>query len=174
MKAGLSMALLAAAVLAACKQGESPEAMQARMAAQSDSAKAAMADSRTAWMRYTNQNHPDSIAALFMEDGTVLPPDVPGATGHDSIVARMRTLVIPGGTLTITSRNTGVSDPIALDRGTYTYVAAAQGRMPAVNITGKYIVHYHHVGGGWKIAEAIWNSDAPVPPMPATPAAARH
>jgi len=172
MKAGLGMALLAAFVLAACKQGESPEAMQARMAAQSDSAKAAIDATSTAWMRFTNQNHPDSIATLFVSGGELLPPDAPAAEGTDSIIARLRTLTIPGGTLTITNKNTSVSDPIAVERSVYTYSAPAQGRMPAIHITGKALLHFHHVGNAWKIAEIAWNSDAPVPPMPAP--AARH
>ncbi len=171
MKARLGMALLAVGILAACKQGESPEAMQARTAAVADSAKAAINAGREAWMRFTNQNHSDSIQTLFVSGGLMMPPDAPAAMGSDSISARLRTLTIPGGTLTITSKNIEVSDPIAIDHDVYTYSAPAQGRMPAMNITGKALVHYHHVGNAWKIAEILWNSDAPVPPMPA---AARH
>lgn len=166
MRARLGMALLAVGVFAACKQGESPEAMQARMAAQSDSAKAAIDATRTAWMRFVNQNHSDSIVTLFVADGDLMPPDAPAAVGADSMKARLKALTIPGGTLTITRKNVSVSDPIAVEHDVYTYSAPAQGRMPAVSITGKALLHFHHVGNDWKIAEIAWNSDAPVPPMP--------
>lgn len=95
-----------------------------------------------------------------------MPPDLPGATGHDSITARLRPLVVPGGTLTITSRNVSVHGPIAVDRGVWTYTAPAQGRSPAVNLGGKYLAHWHRMDSGWRIAENIWNNDSPAPPAP--------
>ena len=171
MRARLGMALLAAGVLAACKQGESPEAMQARTAAVADSAKAAIDAASAAWMRFVNQGHSDSITTLFVADGDLMPPDAPAAVGTDSMKARLQALTIPGGTLTITNKGVAVSDPIAIAHSVYTYSAPAQGRMPAMRITGKALLHFHHVGNDWKIAEIAWNSDAPVPPMPA---AARH
>jgi hypothetical protein len=48
----------------------------------------------------------------------------------------------------------------------FTYAIPAQGRTPAVTVTGKYLTHFHKTDAGWLIAEDIWNNDAPAPPAP--------
>ncbi|HUR91042.1 MAG TPA: nuclear transport factor 2 family protein, partial [Gemmatimonadaceae bacterium] len=131
--------------------------------AETDSARTAIADANALWARWVNENKPDSLVTLYTENGVLMGPDAPMATGKDSILVRIRQFVMPGGTLTITSANLSVSGPIALDRGTYTYTAPAQGGNPPVNARGKYLDHWHKVDGRWLIAENIWNSDAPPP-----------
>ena len=96
--AGIALVLLATAAVA-CKPGETDEQKTARMQAETDSATAAVRASAANWMRFANQNHPDSIATLFVENGAMMPPDVPGAMGRDSITKANHNLVIPGGTL---------------------------------------------------------------------------
>ena len=155
--------LCATLVFAACGPAQPSEQ---QVQAQADSARAAVEEGNARWMRYVNTNAPDSLGMLFTADGLVMPPNVPGATGRDSIVARLRTQVIPGGTLTITTQNVAVHGPLAVDRGTFTYTAPAQGRNPAVNMTGKYMAHWHLTGDGWRIVENIWNTDMPAPPAP--------
>jgi hypothetical protein len=59
-----------------------------------------------------------------------------------------------------------VHGPLAIDRGTYTYTAPAQGRNPAINLSGKYLSHAHKTDAGWRIADNVWNTDAPAPRMP--------
>jgi ketosteroid isomerase-like protein len=175
MRSGIALGMMVlAATAAACKPAETPEQRQTRMAAQADSARTAIQAGIASWVRYTNQNHPDSIATLFRPDGVVMPPDVPGATGKDSISARMRAGSIPGGTLSITSVNISVSDPIAVDRGVWSYALPAMGRTPAITLGGKYLSHWHHGSdAGWRVAEITWNNDSMLrPPMP--PAAGRH
>ena len=169
---GRMMLGFAVVALAACQQGETPEQKEMHTQAVMDSAKTAIRAGNAAWMRYTNTNHPDSIPTLMTATAVLMPPDVKGATGNDSIVARYRPLVLPGGTLTTMSVNLSVADPIAVDRGTWTYTAPAGGGRPAMNLAGKYMSHWHHEGGKWLIAETIWNNDAPMPPMPGAPA--RH
>lgn len=157
------IALLAAALLSACQQRETPEQQATRAQAETDSARGAITDGNARWVRWVNQNQPDSLASLYVPNGVVMPPDLPGATGRDSIAARLRPLVIPGGTLSITSENVSVSGPIAIARGVWSYTAPAQGGNPAVNLRGKYMEHWHKVDGQWLIAENIWNTDAPAP-----------
>ena len=155
--------LLAAVVVTACKPAPSTE--QQTQAA-TDSARAAIEEGNARWVRYVNAGTPDSIAMLYTADGIAMPGDVPAATGHDSIVARLRPLVVPGGTLTITSQNIVVEGPMAVSRGVWAYRAPAQGGMPAVNLVGKFMEHWHRTPDGWRIAENIWNTDAPAPPPP--------
>ena len=157
----------AAALLLACEQSEAPQQEPATTDAEIESARSAIAEANARWVRFVNENKPDSLATLYVDNGVAMPPDAPAAIGKDSIVARLRPFMVPGGTLTITSDNLSVSGPIALARGSYTYTAPAQGGNPAVNVRGKYLEHWHNVGGQWLIAENIWNSDAPpVPPSP--------
>jgi ketosteroid isomerase-like protein len=155
--------LLAAVLLSACQQRETSEPPATGTQAETDLARSAIAEGNARWVRWVNQNQPDSLATLYVPNGVVMPPDVRSATGRDSIAARVRPLVIPGGTLSITSENLSVSGPIAVSRGVFSYTAPAQGGNPAVNLRGKYLEHWHNVDGQWLIAENIWNSDAPMP-----------
>ncbi len=158
--------LFAIALLSACEQPGTPQPQGAAPEAETGSARAAIADGNALWVRWVNETKHDSLATLYVENGVMMAPDVPLATGKDSIVARLRPLVIPGGTLTITSDNLSVSGPIAVSRGAYTLTAPAQGGNPAVSIRGKYLEHWHKVDGRWLIAENIWNNDAPPPQQP--------
>ena len=160
--------LLASVVVIGCKAAETPEQMAAREQAAADSATTAILAMDAEWSRLASAGMPDSIVPLFVPDGVMMPPDLPVATGHDSITVRMRQVTIPGGTLTITSRNISVHGPIAVDRGVFTYTAPAQGRTPALNMVGKYLAHLHKTDAGWRIAENIWNTDAPAPRVPPT------
>lgn len=157
--------LLTAVVLSACERAESPATAEA----ETESARSAIADANARWVRYVNQGQPDSLATLFVDDGVVMPPNAPAATGKDSIAARVRPFVIPGGTLSITSENVSVSGSIAVSRGSFTYTAPAQGVNPAVDARGKYLEHWRKVNGQWLLAENIWNEDTPMPPGPPTP-----
>jgi hypothetical protein len=38
--------------------------------------------------------------------------------------------------------------------------------MKAVADTGKYLIHWHQVGGKWLIADVAWNSNIPLPAPP--------
>ena len=154
--------LLAAVLLSACQQ--TPEQQTTGTQAETDSARSAITDGNARWVRWVNQNQPDSLASLYVPNGVVMPPDLPRATGRDSIVARLRPLVIPGGTLSMTSENVSVNGPIAIASGVWSYTAPAQGGNPAVNLRGKYMEHWHNVDGQWLMAENIWNTDAPAPP----------
>lgn len=159
--------VLALCCLAACQPApESPEAAAAREQAAADSARAAIAENNARFVRYSNAGQADSMGTLFAPDGVMMPPDMPMSVGRDSIVARLATMTVPGGVLTLTSQNLSVSGDMALARGTWTYVAPAQGGNPAVDLKGKYLEHWHRIGGQWLMVEDIWNNDAPAPPPP--------
>jgi len=157
---------LAAVVLAGCGRLETPEQQAARMQAETDSAHAAVAEGNARWARYVTAGQIDSLGLLFVADGVAMPPNVPGATGRDSIVARLRPFLIPGGTLTLTNQSFAAHGPIAVARGIFAYTAPAQGRTPAVDVRGKYLEHWHKTDAGWLLAETTWNTDAPTPPPP--------
>ncbi len=162
--------VLAAVALACQPPAESPEQAAAAEQAHADSARAAIEAGNAQYLRHINAGHADSAAMLFTADGMIMPPDVPGTAGTDSIAARFKTTLVPGGVLTLTRQNLSVSGDMALARGTWAYAAPAQGNTPAINLSGKYLEHWHFTGGQWKIAEDIWNNDAPAPQAPAPPA----
>ena len=163
----LAPLLCAAALAAACKPAMNDEQRRAGAQAHADSAKAAIRAGWESWVRYTNAAQPESLATLFAANGMIIPPDVKPATGPDSIVARYRTLIAPGGRLTITSENTSVVEDMAVDRGGWTYIIPAQGRAPELRLAGNYLAHWHRDNGQWKVAETIWNNDSMTrPPMP--------
>jgi ketosteroid isomerase-like protein len=157
---------VAAVTLAACQKAETPEQAASRMQAETEAARPAIIEVSARWARYASAGQPDSIVELYTPDGVMLPPDVPGATGRDSMRARLATLLAPGAVLTITTASVTVNGPLAVERGNWTYAIPAQAKTPAMTATGKYLSHYHNVNGQWLIAENIWNRDTPAPPPP--------
>jgi uncharacterized protein (TIGR02246 family) len=161
----LPTAAIAALALAACAKPETADQMAARMQAESDSARTAIEAINVQYARYLTGNLPDSIAMLFTDNGVMMPTGGKAVTGRDSIRAAMTAMPLPpGATLTMRTAEVSANGPIAIERGTYTFAMAAQGRTPAVSLPGKYLVHWHKVNGEWKMAADIWNEDAPPPP----------
>jgi ketosteroid isomerase-like protein len=161
--------VLAALCLACQAPPPSAEQQAAETQAAADSAKAAISEASARYTRYVNANQADSIGALFAADGVLMPPDAPMAAGTDSIVATLKTMTVPGGTLTLASQNVSVSGDMAVARGTFSYTAPAQGGMPALDVKGKYLEHWHRMDGQWRLVEDIWNNDAPQPAAPPPP-----
>jgi ketosteroid isomerase-like protein len=160
---------VAAVTLTACQKAETPEQAATRMRAEADAAAPAIAAQNARWMRYANANQVDSILELYTPNAVLLPPDMPAATGRDSMRARLAATMAPGGIVTLTTVSLAANGTIAIERGNWTYVVPAQGRTPAMHLAGKYLVHWHNVNGQWLFAEDIWNNDAPTPPPPPAP-----
>lgn len=101
-----------------------------------------------------------SIAGLYTEDGAVMPPNSPIGQGRNAIqqtwAAMMQT---PGFDLTFVPEQIvmSTSGDMALDRGTYRLRMAPDGTEQTD--TGKYVVVWRKVGGDWKAAADIFNSD---------------
>lgn len=114
------------------------------------------------WLQLVKAKDAAGIAALYAEDGAVMPPNAPIGRGRDSIqktwAAMMQT---PGFDLTFVPEQIIVSSSgdMALDRGTYRLAIAANGT--AQTDTGKYVVVWRKIGGEWKAAADIFNSDLP-------------
>lgn len=115
-----------------------------------------------AWNAAIVAKSDSAIAALYADNGTLMPPNdkqVTGTAGIRSFFAMLwpmnANLVITPTTITVAA-----SGDMATDAGTY---AISAGTM---HDTGKYLVHWHKIGATWKIVDDIWNSDAPLPGMP--------
>lgn len=165
------MMLAAPLALVACQKPETPEQTQTRMTNESSAAKATIAEMATAYGQHLTAHHPDSVAAMFTENGIMMPPNGPAVAGRDHIKESMtRDPLPPGSSVSITSVDVVANGPLAVDRGTYQFTMPAMGRTPAVNVAGKYLNHLHMVDGKWKIAASMWSDDMPAMTMPQPPA----
>ena len=114
------------------------------------------------WLQLIKAKDATGIAALYAEDGAVMPPNAPigkGRTGIQQTWASM--MQTPGFDLAIVPEQIIVSSSgdMALDRGTYRLAIAPNGT--AQTDTGKYVVVWRKIGGEWKAAADIFNSDLP-------------
>ncbi|MGD9810260.1 MAG: SgcJ/EcaC family oxidoreductase [Sphingobium sp.] len=153
-------------LLTACQAGEKPanDAATANTGAAVD----AGADERAIrgqvdqWHKLIKAKDAAGIAGLYTEDGAVMPPNSPIGKGHSAIQQTWASMLkIPGFDLTIIPEQIVVSSSgdMALDRGTYRLTVTPDGTTQTD--TGKYVVVWRKVGGDWKAAADIFNSDIP-------------
>ena len=100
------------------------------------------------------------MAALYTEDGQVLPPNADVVTGREGIQAFWQALMDMGiqEALVETVEVEGHGETV-IEVSRYTL----QGEGGAVLDRGKYIVIWKQVGGEWKLHRDIFNSSMPPP-----------
>ena len=114
------------------------------------------------WLQLVKTKDAAAIATLYAEDGAVMPPNGPIGKGRTAIQQTWASLMqTPGFDLTFVPEQIIVSSSgdMALDRGTYKLAMAPNGT-PKTD-TGKYVVVWRKIGGAWKAAADIFNSDLP-------------
>jgi uncharacterized protein (TIGR02246 family) len=158
--------LSVAAMLTSCQAGEKPakDAAEAIGTAAVDTGadEQAIRGHVDRWLQLVKAKDAAGIAQLYAEDGAVMPPNAPIGKGRTAIqqtwASMMRT---PGFDLTFVPEQIIVSSAgdMALDRGTYRLTIAPGGTTQTD--TGKYVVVWRKVGGEWKAAADIFNSDLP-------------
>jgi uncharacterized protein (TIGR02246 family) len=154
-----SASILAASVLllAGCQQAPKVDTAAAEQAMKSGVA---------TWQEAYNAGDADKIAAMYADDGVVMAPDVPVATGRDAIRAliakQSADAKAAGLKLAITQGAMGVSGDLAWHSGSYT-LSAADGTAAG---SGGYMELRKNVGGQWMIVRDMWNSDTPAPVAP--------
>jgi len=171
---GASSALLL--VLSSCMKPETPEQAQARMSREVAAARPTLDAVARSWERYVAANQPDSIAMLFTEQGELLPPNARPAIGRPAVQAfQAQMLSLGATTLSISTDEVLVNGPLAVSRGGYTLDIKpgpnSAAAMKAVADTGKYLLHWHQVGGKWLVADLAWNSNIALPAPPKAAAA---
>ena len=159
--AGLVMA-------AACApKAEDPAAAAQRMEADAAAARTAIDAANAQYMAHFNAGHADSLAALFAEEGQMMPPNGPTAVGPSAIAAGMAGMAAMKPALALTTVSLEVSGPLAVEAGTYKFTGQPPGAKQPITDSGKYVSHWRKVGDRWMLVHNIWNSDVAAMPMPA-------
>jgi ketosteroid isomerase-like protein len=164
-RTGILMAALGTfAVITACQPvAETAEQAEARMASEAAAARTAIEASNTGFMAHFNAGQGDSVAAHYTEDGRVMAPNMPVASGRQAIAASMG--MMGGATLVLTTESVAANGSLAVERGTYGITLTPPGATAPITDTGKYLVHWRKVGDNWMMVDDIWNSDLPAMPM---------
>ena len=167
------MAVPAALALAAgCQpKAETAEQAQARMDTESAAAKTVIDSLDKEVATHFNMAHADVVAGYYTEQGHMMAPNMAEAVGREAIKTGLAGMAAMKPQLQLTAQSVVANGPIAVERGTYTFTFTLPGATAAMTDNGKYLVHWHLVGGHWLLADDIWNSDLPVMPMgPPAPA----
>lgn len=165
----LPLFIAAVALTSACQPVSTAEYDSNALARASADAHKAIDAINVRYQRFVAENMPDSVAALFMEDGVMMPPNAPAVTGRAAIRDYLANGPTPEGTtVTFTAIDVQAVGPMAVERGSYVFAMPAMGPSPAMAIHGKYLVHWRDVDGTWLQASTSWSDDAPWTP-PAGP-----
>jgi ketosteroid isomerase-like protein len=165
---GVVTLLGAVAMFAGCQPAaETAEQAEARMASEAAAARTAIEASNVRFAAHFNAGQGDSVAAHYTEDGRVMAPNTPVASGRQAIAASMG--MMGGATLVLTAESVTANGPLAIERGTYSITLTPPGATAPITDTGKFLVHWRKVGDMWLKVDDIWNSDLPA--MPAGPPA---
>ena len=159
----LSVAALLPACQAGEKSGNSTADVNAAAATNTGADEQAIRGQVDRWLQLVKAKDAASIAALYTEDGAVMPPNGPIGKGHAAIQQTWASMMqTPGFDLTFAPEQIIVSSSgdMALDRGTYKLAVSPKGAVQTD--TGKYVVVWRKVGSEWKAAADIFNSDLPV------------
>ncbi len=110
-----------------------------------------------AWAEATRIGDGGLIGRMVTEDAVELPPDAPEVKGRRAIQIQVE---MTGGRtdLSATSVETGGSDDLAYDRGTYSWTVLAKDMAEPRTETGKYLaIMRRQADGSWLISRLIWN-----------------
>lgn len=161
MSRNLLMLAAAALLLPACEKAERHDAVETTQAETAADESAIRAINQR-WLELIRNNDATGIAQLYAEDAAVMPANEKAAVGRQAIGEWWnRSMQMSGYDLTFQTDQLilSKSGDMALDRGTYRFAAAPPEG--TISDTGKYVVVWRKIGGKWKVAADIFNSDLP-------------
>ena len=110
-----------------------------------------------AWTAAFNKGDAAAVAAMYTEDAYVLPPGAEMVKGHPAIEAFWRQAAQQMGDAKLTTLDVlPLGGAVAREIGTVTLKTKSQ---PPQEMVGKYAVVWRKVGGKWKLATDIWNTN---------------
>lgn len=168
-----SLSLTAAVVVLSgfgCRpRAETPEAIMARQAADQKAAEDAIRPLVERFVTHYNSGHADSLAAFYTPDAHLMPANLPAMVGQAAIQTAFSQALASKGQLTLVTESISASGDLAVERGTYEETYTPPGSTAPMTDKGKYLVHWHRIGGKWLMVDDIANSDLPVTPPPPPP-----
>ena len=154
-RATILFALLATIALAACTRGQQHDAA---------ADEAALTAAAASWEKGYNEKDAEAVAALYTEDGQLLPPGVAVVNGRSAIRDYWASdIANSNASLAITADATGVGGDWAWRSGAW----RAMGADGSTAATGKYIEVWRRTADGWQLHRDIWNADEAAPAAPA-------
>ena len=110
-----------------------------------------------AWAMAFNQGDAAAVAAMYTENAYVLPPGAEIVKGRPAIETFWRQAAQQMGDAKLTTLDVQPLGPrTAQEIGVVTLKTKSQ---PPQQISGKYAVLWRKVGGKWKLATDIWNTN---------------
>jgi ketosteroid isomerase-like protein len=156
---GSIAALALSLAFAACAPQPAVEAVPtADLAAE----EAAIRELDRRWVERVAARDVDWIVDLYAPQGRLLAPNAPPAVGHGAVRGAWQGIIsIPQLSLVFqpTEIEVAPGGRMAYDVGTYTM--SFQGPQGLVQDRGKYLVVWEKIGGEWKVAADMFNTDVP-------------
>lgn len=117
------------------------------------------------WENALNAKDVDTLVELYTSDSRLMPPNAEAMIGHDAVRSMFGGMIDAGLSGTLTTVEAEVSGDMGYRVGIYELRSGDD----AVD-TGKFMETWRRDNDGqWRIANDIWNSDAPMPvDMPMT------
>jgi uncharacterized protein (TIGR02246 family) len=112
------------------------------------------------WLAAAQARDATASAGFYATDGALLPADGPIAQGTQAIIAAWRGILgMKNAKLTFAPTQVTVAGAgdMAYEIGTYEF--SFDGDKGPVKDVGKYVVVWKTIGGDWKVAADIFNSD---------------
>ncbi len=132
---------------------------------------AALRATSTTWAAAYNVGDVDKLVPLYAEDGVLMPPNAPVASGPAAIRAFLTkdtaAAKAAGMKMVLGSATTvGISGDLGFESGSYTVTDAAGTAVDS----GSYLSTSRRVNGKWLYVRDIYNSDRPLPTPASAPA----
>lgn len=159
--AGFAAAASALVILALAG---SPLAAQEETASQSsEDAVGAVNELRDGFLATYKDNAPAEGAAMFAEDGVLMPQASAQAVGREAIQSRLEGF-LSGQTVSMSSisEETVQLEDRVIDRGILSITVSPEGTEEKGSDTGKYVLLARQGEQGWEIEWFIWSLDHPL------------
>jgi len=116
---------------------------------------------RDVWQSAFDAKDPAELAAIYAEDGALLPPNSEMMNGRAAIEAYWAEFQASGIGAEITDTEVYAHSDLGYTVGTFIATDAGGATIDE----GKYVVIWRNVDGTWQMHRDIWNSSRP-PPTP--------
>jgi uncharacterized protein (TIGR02246 family) len=111
------------------------------------------------WVAAFNKGDAASVAQLYTEHATALPPGAPMAKGRAAIQAFWQGAIQSGiKNASLKALKVDQFGNAAREIGEFS-LDAPDAQKQTVHVVGKYVVLWRHSGNGWKLDTDIWNTD---------------